>query len=81
MNQVPATLRAHPKSRFWFYRPQWYWFGWRTLVPMRFGHDEWSRKALLLGWTITGEIVIALGYCGDPDCYEYSVALIEDDLA
>ena len=54
--------------RIWFYRPQWYWHGWKTLLPIYRGHDEYARWTLVLGWTITGRIVIALGYCGHKEC-------------
>lgn len=58
--------------RFWFYRPQWYWFGWRTLIPVLRGHDEFHRWTVILGWTITGRIIIAgrVHDCGDDDFEE-----------
>lgn len=55
-------------TRFWFYRPQWYWHGWSTLLPIYRGHDEFARWTLVVGWTITGRVVIALGGCGNPEC-------------
>lgn len=76
MTGVPMTLRYHPKDRVWFYKPSWYWFGWQTLIPFLYGHDEYSRRTLVLGWTVTGRIVFALWYCGDQDCYEQSVRWI-----
>ena len=61
-----------PTRRPWFYRPTLYWYGWRTLRPFWLGDDEWCRRTLVLGWNITGQIVIPLrecrgcAYCG-PD--------------
>jgi hypothetical protein len=53
-------LVRYPPRRFWFYRPELYWYGWRTLWPIDHGGDEWGRWTLVLGWSITGQIVIAL---------------------
>lgn len=82
MTRVPMRLREYPKSRVWFYKPSFYWFGWSTLVPVSFGHDEYSRNTMMLGWTVTGRIVVALGYCGDAECYEQSLRWIDygDDV-
>lgn len=55
-------IRKIPKSRVWFYQPAWYWFGWGTLSPVLFGHDEYARRTVVVGWTFTGRIVIALNY-------------------
>lgn len=55
-------------DRVWFWKPCWYWFGWRTLVPFFYGHDEYARRTLLLGWTVTGRVIFALWGCGDPEC-------------
>lgn len=55
-------------DRIWFWKPQRYWFGWRTLIPFMYGHDEFARRTLLFGWTITGRIIIAVWGCGDPEC-------------
>lgn len=46
--------------RVWFYRPQWHWYGWRTLIPFYRGGDEHDRWTVMLGWTLTGRVVIAL---------------------
>lgn len=73
---VPEVLVREPKSRFWFYRPEWYFDGWS---PFYRGHDEYSRRTIMLGWPVTGRVVIAIGYCGDPGCYAESVAMIEDN--
>lgn len=64
------AVRALPKSPVWFYRPAWYWFGWGTLLPVLFGHDDYARRTMVLGWTITGRMVVALNYCGRAECYE-----------
>lgn len=63
-------IKRLPKRRVWFYAPALYWFGWKTLLPVTFGHDEWSRQTLVIGWSITGRIVIPIGYCGDDNCYQ-----------
>lgn len=55
-------------SRIWFYRPSLYWHGLSTLSPVYRGHDEHARWTLMLGWTVTGRIVIALWGCGNPEC-------------
>jgi len=46
-------------NNVWLWPPQWHWFGLQTLVPFAFGHDEHGRKTLVIGWTITGRIIIA----------------------
>jgi hypothetical protein len=46
--------------RVWFYRPQFYWFGWKTLVPWYLGRDEHNRRTVALGWSVSGRIVFAL---------------------
>lgn len=60
------------RPRLWFWKPEWYWFGWRTLSPIWFhkGGDEWHRHTITFGWTITGRVIIALwqGRCID-ECY------------
>lgn len=63
-----ALRRARINARVWFWKPQLYWFGWSTLVPFQIGHDEYARRTLLLGWTITGRAIIALWDCGDDEC-------------
>ena len=59
---------ARKANRVWFWKPQWYWHGWTTLLPAYIGHDEYARRTLLIGWTVTGRIIIALGDCGRPEC-------------
>lgn len=68
-----AKVNRIPKSRVWFDRAEWYWYGWRTLLPVHFSHDEYARRTFVVGWTITGHIVMALGYCGDMECLEDAV--------
>ena len=48
------------RPRVWFYRPQWHWWGPRTLLPFYVGGDEWGRRTLVFGWTVTGRVVVAL---------------------
>ena len=71
-----ALQAARAKSRVWFYAPQFYWFGIGALSPVMVNHDEYARRTLVLGWTITGRIIFALGECGDPECK----ALAEQDI-
>ena len=61
------------EGRIWFWRPQWHWFGWRTLIPFGYGHDEFARRVLIFGWTITGRILIAVWSCGDPEGIQEAV--------
>jgi hypothetical protein len=57
-------------SRAWFWKPSWYWYGWTTLIPFVYGHDEYARRTIMLGWTVTGRVIIALWPCGDRECEE-----------
>jgi hypothetical protein len=59
-------------SRIWFWKPQRYWFGWRTLIPFLYGHDQYARRTLLFGWTITGRVIIAVWGCGSAECEQVS---------
>lgn len=68
------------KHLFWFYKPQWYWFGWKTLWPFQIGHDEYARRTLMLGWTVTGRAIITLGDCGDPECKAEAIQDLKDEL-
>lgn len=54
----------------WFYKPQWYWFGPRTLLPISLGNDEWCRYDLVIGFTITGRIIIPLWGHSEKSCGE-----------
>lgn len=56
--------------KVWFWAPAWYWHGPSTLLPIGFGGDEWGRRVLVLGWTITGRVLIAVsrpGYLYPPN--------------
>lgn len=53
----------------WFYRPSWYWFGWSSLLPIQRGHDEHARWTVMLGWPITGRVIIAITSCNDFECH------------
>jgi hypothetical protein len=78
MSEVPARLREADKgSRVWLWKPQWYWHGWSTLNPVFIGHDEYARRTLMLGWTITGRIIIALWHCGSEECYRDAIEELE----
>lgn len=55
-------------GRVWFWKPQWYWFGPKTLIPFQYGHDQYARRVLVFGWTVTGRVLIAAWDCGDPEC-------------
>lgn len=57
-----------PKPDVWFWKPQQHWFGWKTLIPFTYGHDEYARRVLVFGWSVTGRILIAVWGCGDPEC-------------
>lgn len=50
--------------RIWFYWPSWWWHGWSTLLPIQFGGDEYGRRTLMLGWTITGRVIVAISRVG-----------------
>jgi hypothetical protein len=72
--QLEVALEAIKKPRIWYWRPEMYWIGFPYgLSPILRGHDEYSRKTIVLGWTITGRICIATRYCGDLECYEQSL--------
>lgn len=58
-----SEQRRPLRHRVWAYRPSWYWFGWMTLVPVYFGGDEYDWHTVMLGWTITGRVVIATRPC------------------
>lgn len=70
-------------SRVWFWRPCWYWHGWRTLLPVYFGGDECGRRTVLLGWTVTGRVIVAVSrpgrlYPPDPELSNYGCCALED---
>lgn len=74
---TPQRIVDAPKKRVWFYKPQWFWFGWQTLSPVVIGHDEYSRETIMLGWAITGRVIIATRYCGDVDCYNTTLSYLD----
>jgi hypothetical protein len=61
------------RGRVWFYRPQ-RWFYWN---PLLLGHDEFARRTLVIGWPFTGQVVIALGWCGDVECIRERDEMLE----
>ena len=54
-----------PRRTPWFYKPEWYWGRWS---PVWMGGDEYCRYTLVIGWNVTGQIIIPLWYCRDKDC-------------
>lgn len=56
------------RDRIWFWKPQLHWFGWRTLIPFQTGGDEFGYRTIVLGWTVTGRIIIAVQKCFCPEC-------------
>jgi hypothetical protein len=74
--QKLETARA--ADRIWFYSPQLYWHGWSTLLPVASGHDDYARKTVMLGWTLTGRMIIALGDCGQPECRDDAIEYLND---
>lgn len=77
MMDTPQRIIDAPKKRVWFYKPEWYWGGWRRLFPVWTSHDEYSRETLVLGWDITGQVIIATRYCGDADCYADTIKYLD----
>lgn len=75
MTPIPWALYRIPKSRIWFYKPE-RWFDWKFAY---FSHDEFSRNTLVLGWPVTGRVIIALRYRGDSACYRESIQQYEND--
>jgi hypothetical protein len=60
--------------RVWFWAPCWYWHGWRTLLPASLGGDEYGRRTLMLGWTVTGRVIVAISRPGrlyPPEAWEH----------
>lgn len=69
--------------RVWFYRPQLYWCGWKTLIPFFTASDEYGRRTVCLGWMITGQVVIAYKTCYCEFCVEArrETAALEAEMA
>lgn len=70
--QERNAVRREDKARgVWFWKPSLYWFGWKTLIPFLYGHDEYARRTLLFGWTITGRIIIPVWECDEAEqCWD-----------
>lgn len=82
MSDSEAAIRVLIKQRDrtpWFWKPQRYWFGWKTLIPFAYGHDEYARRTLLLGWTVTGRIIIPLWECGDAGCARDAIEMMKEE--
>lgn len=73
--KVLGFKQPQPRApRVWFYRPTLHWFGWRTLVPVIWGSDEWHSRDLCLGWNPTGQVVIRLWRfrdCDPDECVDF----------
>ena len=52
----------------YFWKPQWYWYGWRTLIPFFMGEDPDGKRTAVFGWTVTGRMIARLWKCTDPEC-------------
>lgn len=63
----------------WFWKPQRYWFGRGTLLPFMVGHDEYARRTIVVGWTVTGRIIFPLWDCGDPVCRREAMQALLDE--
>jgi len=60
-------LRRCPCPRWpWFWEPCLYWYGLTTLSPVHLGNDEYHRRTIMLGWTITGRVIIPLWHFRGP---------------
>lgn len=76
MSDAEAAIRvliAQNDRTPWFWKLQWHWFGWKTLVPFSYGHDEYARRTLVVGWTITGRVIFPLWDCGDEACHYWAI--------
>lgn len=59
------------RSRVWFYKPELYWYGWKTLRPVWYGGDEFNWHTVVIGWNLFGQAVIATEPCrGEGRCAE-----------
>ena len=76
---VPTVLRDAAVGRVWFWKPQISAHSWRSWSPAWIGHDEYSRRTLVLGFPWTGRAIIALWFCGDVECYSESVEMIRGE--
>ncbi|KQP63121.1 hypothetical protein [Nocardioides sp. Leaf285] len=62
-SDVDLIIDRSWRDRVWFWKPQWHWWGWRTLVPVFRGGDQHNWHTICLGWTITGRVIIATRPC------------------
>lgn len=53
-------IKLQGRDKVWFYRPAWYWHGLSTLVPVYIGNSEDYCATLMIGWTVTGRVIIGL---------------------
>lgn len=63
-------MRRPWRARVWFYKPDFYWHRWS---PIWFGDDEYHWRTVVLGWNVTGQVVIALWpfrHCDTEGCWE-----------
>lgn len=68
-----SLAQARKKHRITFWRPGLYWFGWWTLSPVIYSHNEFAQRTLLLGWTFTGRVNISLRDCGVQECRDIAI--------
>lgn len=61
--------RKDTPPKIWLWLPELYWYGPKCLIPVFLGGDEFNRHTIVLGWPITGYIIIAYRKCpGLPKC-------------
>lgn len=58
-----VKMRRPLRERVWFWKPELHWFGPKTLLPFGRGGDEWDWHTIVLGWTVTGRMIIATRRC------------------
>lgn len=66
-----ALIPESASRRFWFWKPEWHWHGWTTLLPFQIGGilgDEYGRRTCIIGWTITGRIIVVWSTCYCDEC-------------
>lgn len=50
------AIRRPWRERVWFHKPIWDFYRWS---PVWLGDDEYHYQTIVIGWHITGQIVIA----------------------
>ncbi len=71
-------MRRPLRTRIWFWKPQWHWFGPKTLLPFGTGGDEFDWHTIVLGWSITGRAIIAVRRCpGTGKCADLDYEMAE----